>query len=170
MTGWWRSNAVALCAIAVLVPATVLTMSWNEWAEIRANSATEPLTVAPGDDVSYGGAVVGPATAAFEDLPLPPSGTRVVSVTVRVDPGENALACLTPTLREVDGAGRRWQASDDLGREWDADRRTFCSSEATGPYDLELDYLVPTDAPGPFVVELESGDELPAFVSAVVAP
>ena len=170
MSGWWRSNAIALGALVVLVPAAALTMSWNEWAGIRANSATEPIAVAPGDSTRYAGAMVGPATAEFTELPLAPQDGRVVSVTVRIDPGDAALACLKPVLREIDGERRQWSTRDDLGRDWDPDRWSFCNDEATAPYDLELDYLVPADASGPFSVELESAVAWPEFVSAVVAP
>ena len=47
VTGWWRANAVALGALVVLIPATALTMSWNEWTAIRrdAERADQPGAV-----------------------------------------------------------------------------------------------------------------------------
>ena len=170
MTGWWRANAIALGALVVLIPATAATISWNEWAGIRQATASEPISLAPGESAEYAGASVGPASAEFTDLPLVPQGARVITVTVRIDPGDPAIACPEPVLREVGGAQRQWNAHDDLGREPSSNRWTFCDSEATAPYDMEIDYLVPDDASGPFTVELSSGTELPAFVSAVVAP
>jgi hypothetical protein len=171
VTGWWRSNALALGVLVVLVPATVLTMSWNEWAEIKANSGSQPITLEPGSTVEYAGATVGPVAARFTDLPLAPPSTRVVAVTLQLDPGEPPITCTAPVLREVGGAQRQWDASgEDLGREWDPDVWSFCTSDATGPYELQLDYLVPDDASGPFVVELESAAGWPEFVSAVIDP
>ena len=170
MTGWWRSNAMALGALVVLVPAAALTMSWNEWAEIRQSTATEPIRVEPGDSVRYADAVVGPVSAEFTELPLAPPDARVVRVTVPVDPGDPAISCSPFVLKEMSGAGREWTPRDDLGREWDSDRWTFCDDEATAPYEVELDYLGPEDAAGPFTVEFGSAGSYPEFVSAVVAP
>lgn len=170
MTGWWRTNAIALGALVVLIPVTVITMSWNEWAGIRQGTASEPISVASGKSAEYAGATVGPASAEFTDLPLVPQGGRVLTVTVRIDPGDPAIVCPEPVLREVDGTQRQWNPRDDLGREWDSDRRAFCDSEATAPYEMQIDYLLPEDASGPFTVELSSGPELPEFVSAVVSP
>jgi hypothetical protein len=170
VTGWWRANALALGALVVLIPAAALAMSWNEWAGIRQGTASEPISLAPGESAEYGGATVGPASAEFTDLPLAPQDARVISVTVRIDPGDPAIACAKPVLREVDGAQRQWNARDDLGREWDSDHWDFCDSEATAPYEMEIDYLVPEDASGPFAVEISSAEALPEFVSAVVAP
>ena len=171
MTGWWRKNAVALGALAVLIPAVVVSVAWNEWSEYDLNRASRPLAVAPGDSVEYGGATVGPATARFRDDPLAPQGSRVVSVKLRVEPGDPALVCLSPILREADGAARQWSAASyELDRGWDADRPTSCVAEATAPYTMDIDYLVPLDASGPFTVELDSVDSWPEFVSAVVEP
>lgn len=170
VSGWWRSNAVALGALVLLVPATYAALMWNEWSDVRQNTATQPITVDPGDTVDYEGATIGPASAEFTELPDIPQGTRVVTVTMHVDPGDPPLGCGPPELREVGGLQRQWDARDDLGREWDPDTTTLCSSEATGPYDLLLDYLVPDDVSGPFTVELFSASAAPLFVSAVVAP
>lgn len=169
MTGWWRANAIALSALVLLVPATVLTMSWNEWGGTWPGS-TQAIIVNPGGSAQYAGATVGPATAEFTELPLAPHDARVLAVTVRIDPGNPAIRCPQPRLREIDGAQRQWNSRDDLGRDWDADRRAFCDPDATAPYDLEIDYLVPADASGPFAVELTSVEAVPEFVSAVVAP
>ena len=85
MTGWWRSNAIALGALVVLVPAAALTMSWNEWAEIRQSTATEPIRVEPGDSVRYADAVVGPVSAEFTEL-CPASSVVMVRSCVHPSP------------------------------------------------------------------------------------
>ncbi|WP_203582385.1 hypothetical protein [Microbacterium hibisci] len=170
MTGWWRANALALGAIALLVPALILTISWNEGPAGDATLGTRPLTLDAGESMSYAGATVGPASAAFTDLPLAPQDTRVVSITLRIEPGSRAFGCTTPVLRETTGTQRQWNATDDLGREWDPDVQTFCDPDDTAPYELELDYLVPADASGPFAVELASATALPEFVRAIVEP
>lgn len=169
--GWWRRNAISLAAIAVLLPVTVGVIAVNEWSEWDLGHATKPITVPAGETVSYAGATIGPARAEFTDDPLAPPGTRVVSTTVLVDPGDSPIVCRTPHLREAEGAGRQWdEASLELERDFDAARNTFCSSEMPIRYSLTLDYLVPDDAEGPFVIELESGEELPVFVRLTIEP
>ena len=171
MSGWWRSNAIALGALVLLVPATVMSISWNEWANNDAYTASRPLTLAPGDTIQYGGVTVGPASAEFTDSPLAPQGTRVVSVSLRIDPGETSILCSEPPLHEMDGAMRQWNsASYELDRGWDVNHPTSCIDGETRPYTLEVDYLVPSDAVGPFAVEFSLTDALPEFVSAVVEP
>jgi len=170
VTRWWRSNALALGAIVVLVPATYAAMSWNEWSSVLQNSASQAVTLQPGDEIEYAGATVGPATAEFTQLPDMPPRTRVVTVTLHIDPGDPPITCSPLPLREVGGLERQWDARDDLGREWDPDIQTFCDSEAEGAYDLLLDYLVPEDVSGPFAVEVKSVEGWPEFVSAVVEP
>lgn len=170
VTGWWRSNAVALGALMVLVPATYAAVTWNEWSAVLQNSASQAITVEPGDHAEYAGATVGPASADFTELPDAPEGARVVTVTLHIDPGSDPLQCTKPELREIGGHQRQWDLREDLGREWDPDRHTFCDSEAESSYELLMDYLVPADAAGPFVVELKSVAGWPEFVRAVVDP
>jgi len=170
VTGWWRSNAVALGALVVLVPATYAALTWNEWSSYLQGSPSQAITVEPGDTLEYAGATVGPVSAEFTELPTAPQGSRVVTVTLHIDPDGPELHCSTPELHEIGGLQRQWDANDDLGREWDADRRTFCDPEATTPYDLVLDYVMPEDVSGPFTVKLSSPSALPAFMSAVVEP
>ncbi len=170
VTGWWRSNAVALGVLVVLVPATYAALTWNEWSSVLQGGPSQAVTVQPGDTLEYAGATVGPASAEFSELPSAPQGARVLTVTLHIDPGDPVLHCRTPELHEISGRERQWDANDDLGRKWDADRWTSCNPEATGPYDLVLDYVVPDDVAGPFTVKLYSASALPEFVSAVVEP
>ncbi|MGZ8804291.1 MAG: hypothetical protein ACXWZG_03190, partial [Microbacterium sp.] len=162
---------VSLAAIAVLLPVTVGVIAVNEWSAWDTGHATRPITVAAGEAVTYAGATIGPAKAEFVDDPLAPAGTRVLSTTVLVEPGESPISCPSPHLRETGGAGRQWdEASLELERDFDTGRNTFCNSEMPIRYSLTLEYLVPDDATGPFEIEIESGDELPEFVRLIVEP
>ena len=169
--GWWRRNAVPLVVVAALLPVTAGVIAANEWSEWDIGHATKPVTVAAGDSVTYDDATIGPARARFDDDPGVPTGTRIVTASVLVTPGDSPISCPTPRLREAGGAGRQWdEASFELDREVDTERSTSCSSETPIRYSLTLDYLVPEDATGPFVIEIESGNELPAFVRLIVEP
>jgi hypothetical protein len=171
VTGWWRANAVALGALVLLVPVTAAAVGWNEWSGYYSGRASSPVTIQSGESAAYGEATIGPATAQFTEHPLAPEGTRVVSVRVQVDPGDPAIQCIQPALRELEGVRRQWNsASYELDRGWDADRPTSCIADATEPYTLDVDYLVPLDASGPFVVEIESTGLLPEFARVVVTP
>ncbi|MFB9644243.1 hypothetical protein [Microbacterium terregens] len=169
--GWWRRNALSLALVAVLLPVTAGVVAVNEWSEWDLGHATKPITVEPGGSAPYAGAAIGPARARFANDPAAPPGTRLVSATVLVSPGEEPISCLSPKLREESGAGRQWnEASAGLDREYDPDRLTFCDSDLPIRYSLTLDYLVPEDAAGPFVIELESAAGIPQFVRLIVEP
>jgi hypothetical protein len=169
--GWWRTNAVWLVAIAVLVPVTVGVIAVNEWSSYDLGHATKPISVDPGDSTRYDGTRIGPASAEFTDAPGAPDGTRVVSATVLVTPGDEPISCVSPVLREAGGAGRQWsEASFDLEREYDPALKTSCDSALPIRYSLTLQYLVPEDATGPFVIELSASDAYPQYVSLRIEP
>ncbi|SFS13551.1 hypothetical protein SAMN04487846_2718 [Microbacterium sp. cf046] len=169
--GWWRRNAVALVAIAVLLPATVGVIAVNEWSEWDLGHPTKPILVQPGDAVTYGGARLGPAKAEFTDDSAAPAGTRVVSATVLVTPGAEPISCLSPLLRETTGAFRQWdEASYELDRDFDSTRMTSCDSELPIRYSLTLVYIVPDDAAGPFAIEVSTAESLPGYVRLRVEP
>jgi hypothetical protein len=169
--GWWRRNAIPLAVAAVLLPVTAGVVAFNEWSEWDLGHGTKPVTVDPGESARYAGATIGPARAELSTDPAAPAGTRVVSATVLVAPGDDPLGCQSPRLRELNGAGRQWdEASFALETDFDADRLTFCDPERPYRYSLTLDYLVPEDATGPFAIELESPDALPQYLRLVVEP
>lgn len=171
MTGWWRRNAVALGAVAVLLPLTAGVVAVNEWSEFDAGHATRPVTVHSGDSTVYAGATVGPARAGVEDESSAPPGTKVVMARVLVDPGAEPIACSPPVLREIGGTQRQWnEASLVLDLPYDPERRSSCDSALPIRYSLTLAYIVPVDAEGPFTVDLETAAEYPNYVRLIVSP
>ena len=170
--GWWRRNAVALVAVAALLPVTAGVIAGNEW---WARNQSEPVfatTAQPGQEIDYAGATWGPAAATIT-APGPdddvPSGTRLVVVEVPVAPDAEGIGCLRPTLRELSGERRQWNDATSHV-DWDYELDTFCDSESTGSFTLSLPFLLPDDAEGPFGVDIQVGDELPGFLRLVVAP
>ena len=97
-----RGAAVALGALALLMPALGATVVWNEWSQSSAGALDAPVVVGPGDDAPYGDALLGPAEAEFVEDPLAPADARVLRVRIDVDPGDPALPCAEPILRELD--------------------------------------------------------------------
>ncbi|WP_404429290.1 hypothetical protein LG299_08765 [Microbacterium lacus] len=169
MTGWWRRNAVALGVLVVVLPATFVTVASQESAQ--RGGASHDVFVALGESVKYAGATVGPAQAEINDDPAAPRGTRVVAVTVEIDPDPtNPIACLSPQLHEVGGLQRAWnERSVELNRGFDEDI-TSCSSEESLPYSLRLEYVVPEDATGPFTVDVNSVEGWPDLARLRVEP
>ena len=171
--GWWRSNAWALIALALLIPAVVVTVGANEWSDYFSGRPSQPIDVRAGDSAGAGDAEIGPASAEFstDDTLTVPDGMRVVVASIHVDPGDPAIGCVPLVLRESSGAQRQWdEASLEVGWPYDAEDPTSCASDATGPYTLVTPFLVPDDARGPFSVELVTGKELPRFVRLAIVP
>lgn len=175
--GWWRRNAVALAAVAVLVPATAAAISVNVWSEFDSGRPSRPIPVAQGSTAAYAGARVGDASARFDDeVEGVPRGARVVAVTVDVDPppvdpdARFGFLC-TLTLRESTGAHRAWKdASLSVDRPYDAERVTSCDPAVAEPYTLSMDFLVPEDAMGPFDVDFAVAGALPSVVRLAIEP
>jgi hypothetical protein len=172
--GWWRRNALALAAAAVLVPATAAVIGGSEWWAHNASRELFPHAVSVGETAGFGEATWGPAKAEFvspgprDDIP---HGARVIEVEVPVEPGDEPLACASPTLQELTGEMRQWkEASISVETEYDPDRPLSCASELTDSYTVVVPFLVPADAVGPFGVDFSLGDELPGFLRLVVAP
>lgn len=169
--GWWRRNAVALVALAVLIPATIAAIGVNEWSQYDAGHPTRPMLVKPGESIDYAGAQLSRARGAFIDDPSAPSGSRVVRAIVLVEPGETPISCSTPELRELDGGERRWEeASGELDLPYDPEAHSFCDSELAIRYSLTLYYLVPADAAGPFTIEFAASGTLPEYLRLVIEP
>lgn len=148
--GWWRRNALALAALAVVLPATVGAVGWHEWSVHTESTAWRALPIAAGGMGSTTGAIVGPAS--IEALPSAgfdvPPGARVVAVEVRVTPAE-AVSCLPLRLLER-GTDRQWDATF-APFDWEGEASCF---EATAPVTLRQPFVVPDDA-GPFMVDVE---------------
>ncbi|MBO9627587.1 MAG: hypothetical protein J7484_14600 [Microbacterium sp.] len=175
--GWWRRNTVALVALAVLLPASVLAIGWREWSAVYDSATQRTHPVLAGDDgtVALDGATWGPVTSgiftAADDLPVP-DGAKVVAVKVRVDNDDlgDPTSCPAPVLIEQ-STGRQWsEMSTALGLGYDPDYPLTCTSDPTGPYELLVPFIVPVDAEGPFWVEVAPYDTAPSFARFSIAP
>ncbi|WP_413317661.1 hypothetical protein AA0Z99_11990 [Agrococcus sp. 1P02AA] len=161
---WWRRNAIALVALAVLVPATGGAIAWQEWRTYYEFRHWQHIPVAAGASIELDGVDIGPASLvevpAEVDVDVPP-GARALAAQLTLVPGDEPLSCARPLLVER-GTGRSWEGSwGPLG--WEGEVSCY---EATEPVFLNLLYLVPEDA-GPFELEvaiLGSEPSLPTFV------
>jgi hypothetical protein len=163
---WWRRNAIALAAVAVLLPTTAVVVGGNEWWNANQADPVFPTTVGPDTTVEFGGATWGPArwgTVAADTASDAPAGARAVVIEVPVDPRGKILSCGSPMLRETGGENRRWiNALADV--DWSYDAQSSCPSDEAVPFTIEVPYLVPDDATGPFDLELALTDQLPGYL------
>jgi len=166
---WWRSNAVALAALVVVLPATVAVTTVNEWSASASGQPSMVVAVEPGGQASYSGATWSDARLAprsdGSDLGIPP-GTKLLVVTIDVDfePGDPPSCTLT--LSETTGQQRRWRSADSDLVDWTTTEGTtsYCPSDAIGPYTVEVPFVLPDDAREPFTIDVVDGDQLPRFL------
>lgn len=163
--GWWRSNAVALVVLALLLPATVLGTGWWQWKyafpdsgrPLWAVDATKSGTVDLAK--STWGPVKSKALTDTTGLDVP-KDARVILVGVDVTPHDDkGTSCNQPKLVEQ-RTGREWgTVRSELGVLYNSDEPetcvTFTDEEQAEPYRLVLPFVVPDDAKGPYWVVIE---------------
>jgi len=141
--GWWRRNALALGALALLIPASYVAFDTIEFAPLRTASFTasanetatvngwqfEPARLRPVDPASVGA----------------PPGSAPVVVSVRVQPGTASTLCFQPALIDP-GTGREWRTAGELTWSPGDHQQTYCpSSETATDYDLATIVLLPAE-------------------------
>ena len=174
MTRRW----VPVLAVLVLVPLTLGITFQNEWVSYYQSRPSQPVEVAAGEAIDFGGAgwqvsdvaETEASSELGEEIGLP-AHTRLVTVTVEVTPGE-PIDGLSPycmaTLQELDG--------DRVVRNWDD--ATFanidyypedpvewgCTTELTRPYTFEAWFVIPDDAGEQLSLSLEVSEQQPRYL------
>jgi len=151
--GWLRRNALALGALAVVLPIAATTIGSNEWATANAYLPFAPIDVAEGDSVELYDTEFGPARlrepTASEEIAAAeaPAGARAVVLEFDVGAGDAALSC-SVTLREAEGERRAWLPTGS---------RSACpyDDESSLPFTASAAFLLPSDASGPFIADVE---------------
>lgn len=156
---WWRRNALALVALALLLPATAVAVGWQEWYQYFGFGARETtaVVVSAEETTDLADAEWGPVRGGeIEDVSGldVPKDTRLIAVAVPVDPGSKGIGCETPTLVEQ-STGREWSpVRAEIGLPWSADEPETCLSEQAGAYELIVPFVIPEDVEGPFWVDV----------------
>lgn len=171
--GWWRSNAVALIALALLVPAAIGIVGGGQWRAYFDHRASSPV-IAPADaPVEFAGAAWGPVRATAlppGDYTRYPAGARVITVAIPAHAADGAVpGCDRPVLTEPH-TGRSWRSGLSSGYLPDGPVRDDTCVPDAASFTLEGQFLVPRDAVGPFTVDLEVSGALPEFLRWEVAP
>lgn len=133
MTGWWKRNAPALVAIAVILPVGAYAVDTIEFGYVR----NTPVRIAEGESYRVGDWIVGPVTIESLDADAvdAPPGTDPVVVTIRIDPGHDDFICQSPTIVDA-SSGRTWRSRTDLAWAPADDQLTYCASDTVVPYDI----------------------------------
>ncbi|WP_164234790.1 hypothetical protein [Microbacterium hydrocarbonoxydans] len=166
--GWWRTNALPVGILAVLLPASVLSIGWRDWtiAHSVAFDRTTPIVAEDGGTADLSGATWGPIRAAVihdtSGMTLPPH-TQVIGVAIPVDTDPaDPVRCDRPILTEQ-STGRQWnEMSVELGFVYSATEHASCDFEATGAYEIIVPFVVPDDVEGPFWVDVVPYNEVGA--------
>lgn len=176
MTGWWRRNAVALGAIAVLTPVTFGAIAWEGWQGYFLYQNSIPVDVAEDDSIDLADTTWGPIRASeITDTTgfTVPSDARVIAAAIPVDPHGELPGCFAPTLVQQ-STGIRWPESRfQLGLLSSSEEPTSCvtgDDVPTGPYELIVPFIVPDDAEGPFWVEVAPTPAVPSVIRFAIDP
>jgi len=182
MTGWWKSNRVALLGIAVLLPVTLGAIYANEWGRYNAINPTSPIDVTARETVDFGGAnwtlegsrSITSVTEEGREAGLPVD-TVLHVVTFEVDPYEFTIDEFTSERRsaycqlqlvEADGAQRTWSTAtfSPISYTRSDGVEGSCWSENTEQYTVEAIFVVPRDASDNLVMTLDPGTERPNYL------
>lgn len=146
---WWRRNAIALVALAVVIVAGVFAVDRIEFGYVR----NTPVAVEEGGTYSLAGWTLGPVTVESLDPDAvgAPAGTDPVAVTMHVEPAAGEFDCRAPKIVEP-ATDRTWRTENLPDWERDEDQLSFCSSEVFAPYDVVNTVLLLDGLPGHLTV------------------
>ncbi len=151
---WLRRNRWYVVALAVLLPVALVVALDAGWFRYLENRDGRPVAIVPaGETVDYSGAAwsllesysVDASTDRGQSVGLR-EGTTLISATIGVRPGAEPPSC---TVELVDAAGvRTWDEADSTDADVSAAEgtETYCSTDATEPYRVQVFFVVPDDA------------------------
>lgn len=176
---WWKRNALALGVLVLLLPASVVVIAGNEWADYYLYRSTVPVDAQEDGTVDLGSATWGPVRAVeITDTSAytVPDGVKLIAVAVPVTPsGIITPSCMSPQLVEQ-STGRQWnEMRSQLGIPYSVDEQSACRVATEGdpalePYELILAFGVPDDAEGPFWVEVSPARSVPRLARFSIDP
>jgi len=151
---WWRTQRTALIALAI---AAVGVLGANLWLDVIPNTRQADRVIEAGSDSA--------ATISGQELELgfvewgefdAPEGSRTLSIRLSASGGPDAASCGAAILTEQ-SSSRTW-VSSRRGIDVDSDLgESSCVAEPAS-YRILLVFLLPDDAEGPFVLDIEGDD------------
>lgn len=175
MSGWWRRNAVALGALAILTPVTFGAVAWDGWQDYYLFRNTLPVNVAEGNSIDLIDTTWGPIRASeladITGFEVPP-GSKVIAAAIPVGPHEESPSCYAPSLVQQ-STGIRWSAARTyLGLASSSEEPERCVVDETdsSPYEMIVPFVVPGDVEGPFWVEVAPVEASPDVIRFWIDP
>lgn len=147
IVAWWKSQRVAVAALAVAAVATVGVHVWLDVLPSVQSQAQTITSVDDGDSVEIAGQTMSLRSARWDEFEAP-EGMRSVSVRLNAGGGDDATWCREFILAEAHG-DREWlDARSVVDVPYDAGEAS-CRDESFA-YEILAVFLVPDDAAGPF--------------------
>lgn len=155
---WWRRQRRALIALAI---AAVAMLGATVWLDILPSIRPTDRVIEAESTVDIAGQTLTLGATEWDEFETP-EGTRALSVRLTSSGGSDADYCGQTALTEIDSA-RTWLSSrDDLVVPSDEGENS-CAAEPAS-YRILLTFLVPDDADGPFLLDIEgSANDLARF-------
>lgn len=150
---WWRRQRRALIALAI---AAVAMLGATVWLDILPSIRSTDRVIDAESTVDIAGQTLtlGPTEwGEFES----PEGSRTLSIRLASSGGSEASLCLRTTLTEID-SDQTWLSSRK-GLDVSSDEgENSCIAEPAS-YRILLTFLLPDDADGPFLLDIEGSDD-----------
>jgi hypothetical protein len=149
---WWRSQRRALIALVIVAAAM---LGATVWLDILPSIRSTDRVIEAESTVDIAGQTLtlGPTEWGEFDTS---DGSRTLSIRLSSSGGSEASLCGQTTLTEID-SGRTWLSSrDDLDVSYDEGENS-CTAEPAS-YRILLTFLLPDDADGPFLLDIEGSD------------
>lgn len=152
---WLRRQRIALLALAVAIVAVV---GAYLWLDVLPGIRPSDRVIEAESSADVAGQTLSLSGAEWREFEGP-EGTRSLSVRMTSSGGPQAGSC-TISISEP-STSRTWLSSrDGLDVPYDEDERS-CTIEGSA-YRILAVFLLPDDAEGPFVLDVEDGDHLTA--------
>ncbi len=149
---WWRRQRRALIALAIAV---VAMLGATVWLDIVPSVRSTDRVIEAESTVDIAGQTLtlGPTEWGEFDSP---EDTRVLSIRLQSSGGSDASLCGQATLTEID-TDRTWLSSRKSLVVPSDEGENSCLPEPAS-YRILLTFLLPDDADGPFLLDIEGSD------------
>lgn len=150
---WWRRQRRALIALAI---AAVAMLGATVWLDVLPSIRPTDRVIEAESSVDIAGQTLTLGPAEWGEFETP-EGSQTLSVRLSSTGGSAADRCGQITLTETD-SDRSWLSSrEDLDVSYD-EGESSCIAEPAS-YRILLTFLLPDDADGPFLLDIEGSDD-----------
>lgn len=150
---WWRRQRLSLIALAI---AAVAMLGATVWLDIVPSIRPTDRVIEAESTVDIAGQTLTLGPTEWGEFETP-EDTRVLSIRLASSGGSDAALCGQAALTEID-RDRTWLSSRKDLDVSSADGENSCLPESAS-YRILLTFLLPDDAEGPFLLDIEGSDD-----------